>query len=465
MLCGTARPLRVIFATPLMDGDAAKQAAEDAVAPAATASPTAAVEDTKRRLYEHNASAAGGVKATLVEASRNLIAMETPKKDTSALKAQEAAIMAELASLDQPGTNLGPAPSAPVAAAAAPDAVILGLASALLGAPGAVPPPVPAAIMAPTNPFAGAPAAGVGATLAPVKPAAVAAVAAPLANPFAPAVMAAAISSPKVATMETKKRMYTFNAATGGVSCAGEQTECRNMLSLGDTPTKGFSFDSSSSPAAGGPMLDRGVGPYEIAVMRSTPVGDAVMQVEALGKDGEVCTVADIKRALLTQTLAAHQGLLRAPLKITEVRPALKNNWFVKERRDVLADSEEVKGVWDRQEAGVTSLRVETDTEAVKAAEAAAAYKATAVAPRCTPVKETAPAPAVVAEETLDIFASPAPVPAAAVAAPIQRALTIAEELFASPAPVPKPQPSDLVAFENLGGSDWVDFDTPVKGA
>jgi len=299
--------------------------------------------------------------------------------------------------------------------------------------------------------------------------------------------MAAAISSPKVAIMETKKRLYTYDATTGGVACASVGTECRNLLSegLGDTPIKGAGFENSSSPAPG-ESFDSGVGPYEVAVSRKTATGDAVMQVCAQNAAGDLATIADLKHALLTQTLAAHQKLVRAPLEIVEVTPAYRGNALnqIPEKRDVLGDEVELKAVWERQQLGVNTLRVLNVPKPVAAAApaapasdaAAAAVEEQEAEEGKKAVAEAAPQPstepaaaATTTEATLDIFASPAPSAVMAAApAPMSATKLLAAQLFASPAPAAAAASgsgNDLVSFQAMGGADWVTFDTPVKSA
>eukprot|EP01043_Picozoa_sp_COSAG02_P073910 COSAG02_NODE_14568_length_1259_cov_1.308621_2_plen_275_part_00 len=94
------RPLSVLFKTPLLEGDAAKEVA------GAVASTSVAVNETKRRLYERNAASAGGLRvAKVVTSSRNLMSVDTPTKD---LKMQEAALRAEISKINS--TALHPAP-------------------------------------------------------------------------------------------------------------------------------------------------------------------------------------------------------------------------------------------------------------------------------------------------------------------------------------------------------------------
>ena len=112
------------------------------------------------------------------------------EQEKAKLAAKEAAILDELKKLDEKE-------AAPAAAAFNPFA------------PGAA---APAA--APANPFGSPPASRAPAALP---------------NPFAPAAMAAARSSPKVATMETQRQIYHYDRNSFSVKPAGMATECRNL--------------------------------------------------------------------------------------------------------------------------------------------------------------------------------------------------------------------------------------------
>ena len=113
------------------------------------------------------------------------------EQEKAKLAAKEAAILDELKKLDEKE-------AAPAAAAAFNPF-----------APGAA---APAA--APANPFGSPPASRAPAALP---------------NPFAPAAMAAARSSPKVATMETQRQIYHYDRNSFSVKPAGMATECRNL--------------------------------------------------------------------------------------------------------------------------------------------------------------------------------------------------------------------------------------------
>ena len=134
------------------------------------------------------AEAASAEEAKQPEAKPEAAAIEQEK---AKLIAKEAVLLDELKKLDEKE-------AAPAAAAAFNPF-----------APGAA---APAA--APANPFGSPPASRAPAALP---------------NPFAPAAMAAARSSPKVATMETQRQIYHYDRNSFSVKPAGMATECRNL--------------------------------------------------------------------------------------------------------------------------------------------------------------------------------------------------------------------------------------------
>ena len=441
------RPLRVLFRTPLMEGDAAKEAAG-----AAAASPSVAVEETKRRFYERDAAAAGGFSvAEVVTSSRNLISLETPTKD---LKIQADALHAEISKLDSkkaaPARDPPPAPAHLDSALARVNAGLE--VSAAAGPEERAPAPAPTLVDSEA--------------------------AASSKNPFG---TATAIASPKEAIVEKKKRLYAYDPKTGGVACASVSTECSNLLAAGSTPLKrdGVFADETSSSPAPNTYFDSGSGPYEMVVWHQL----TEMRVSAKSATGDIATVADFKHALLRQAVAAHPGLLKAPLRIVEVTPV--SSPCCPAQRTELADEAQLKPVYLRQKHGKQTLLVEN---AEKPPEPAAAKGPTleevtdggsqvpGAQTTATLPSEAATHPPVTAgtvpnEAAPDLFTfeSPAPfgAPSAGAAAAAQ---ALAAQLFASPATAPSTGQAGADRSSNVTGScqsmegcDWVTFDTPIK--
>ena len=431
------RPLRVLFRTPLMEGDAAKEAAG-----AAAASPTVAVEETKRRFYERDAAAAGGFSvAEVVTSSRNLISLDTPTKDR---EIQVAALIAEKSKLGSNKAAPGPDPSpAPDSALARVNAVL----EVSAGAGVEVRAPAPA----PTHVGSEAPATSSQTTFG----------------------TATAIASPKEAIVEKKKRLYAYDPKTGGIKCASVSTECRNLLATNSTPLKrddARAGETSSSPA---PNMyhDSGIGPYDMVVWHKL----TEMRVSAKSSNGDIATVADLKHALLSQGVAAHPGLLIAPLRIVEVTPVPSQCCL--EQRTELADEVQLKPVYLRQRHGKQTLVVENAEKPPEPAAAKArtpekvadgGSQTTATLPSKTITHPQAISGTASNEAALFTFESPAPTGASSAAAAAAQAL--AAQLFASPATALSAEQagagrssSDTGSCQSTGGCDWVTFDTPMK--
>ncbi len=560
-IANVERPLSVLFKTPVLEGDAAKEVA------GAIASPSVAVNETKRRLYKRDAASAGGLRvAEVVTSSRNLMSVDTPTKD---LKVEEAALRAEIskihttalhpatvlapaagAGLDSaPGLNLGAPParievdavdvatSSAAAEASTTETVTGGrqtqtsVAAALPSetaqqplvaagsgsnkmapdlftfdspAPAGAPRTAAAAQALAAQLFASpavAPAAkqdddadiNKAEALAPAQAPPSAsklvdskAVAVARSNPFATGTVAVT-ASPKEAVVEQKKRLYAYDAASGGITCASVATECRNLLAGGLTPLKGDAVcpDWSSSSPALNTNYDSGTGPYEMVVWRKTATGKTQMCVSAKSATGDLATIADLKDALLTQTLAAHQGLLKAPLRIVEVTPV--SSACCSEQRTELGDELRLKVVFDRQANGKTTLMAENIAKPTASVAAEASTTETVTGGRQTQTSVAAALPSETAQQPLvaagsgsnkmapDLFTfdSPAPAGAPRTAAAAQ---ALAAQLFASPAVAPAAKQDDdadinkaeritheIGLCQTTRAPDWVSFDTPVK--
>ncbi len=450
------RPLDVLFKTPLLEGDAAKEAAG-----AAAASPSVAVNETKRRLYEHDAASAGGLRvAEVVTSSRNLMSVNTPTKD---LKMQEAVLRAEISKTHSTASQPAPAP-----APAPPQAPALAAAPALVSAPGLNLGAPPAKVRTDAVDVATVAAADKAEKAS--NPVDSNAAAAGSTNPFATGTVAIA-KSPKVAVVEQKKRLYAYDTKSGGVTCASVATECRNLLAGGLTPLKVdvACADGSSSSPAPETNYDSGIGPYDMVVWRKTATGKTQMSVSAKSATGDLATIADLKHALLRQTLAAHQGLLKAPLRIVEV-------W----RSDLivdLGDELQLKAVFERQENGKATLMVENAVAAkptVTVAAAAPTIEAVTgggQAQTDVAASKTVHPPQVAARTAsnnagpdLFTFDSPAPAGAPRTAAAAQ---ALAAQLFASPAVAPSARQTDsadIKAEAPTTASNLVDSTTVVTG-
>ena len=144
---------------------------------------------------------------------------------------------------------------------------------------------------------------------------------------------------------------------------------------------------ATSSPAA----APSGIGPYELAVTMRTADGDRVMQVTVTGSGGPA-TVGDVKTALLSQTVAAKENLLRAPLRLVELKQGLQSGLTSRvlepaSRQELTDDGAALTPVWTRQqeEGGLWSLVVENapaPTAAAAPVATLAPYAATPTQPK-----------------------------------------------------------------------------------
>lgn len=461
-----ARPLRVLFETPLMDSDAGT---EDARVSSATASPMVAVDETKRRVYKHDAASTGGVRVSdVLTSSRNMIAIQTPPKDRSMPQIRDTAVRAELeietkvtrtTATDRDAEIGGRIQSkeetSQLEARAAFDARQASKAQAQLDAAREelrLHEPATQAAQAKVDSKTTVKASR---------------------NPFSTDIVGAK-ASPKEAIVESKKRIYAYDAKRGGVTCASVTTECRNLLSdgLGSTPIKRdvVCTDETSSPAPD-TNYDSGSGPYVVVVWHKIATAEEKMRVTVKSATADPATVADLKEALLAQTLAAHQGLLKTPVRIIEVTPEHKfKGQSVPEMRTELGDQVGLKGVVERQLMSGQVLVVENVAKPAAVPLDGIIKKSATTLLYKTASKTLLSCGAANNEMGPDLFASPAPNGAGAPNT-AAAAAALAAELFPPPAGAQVVRPagsrgsdtSGRATFPSKGGSDWVNFDTPVK--